>query len=97
MATFQRRESCFLGRGAATERFSAIFPDHADSIGCARVCRLEIDFYYPHWRRQLVFVPEEQDVRFKPGEALDKEDLGDTLLSNGVKVDGAKLKENRYM
>ena len=43
--------------------------------------------------RQLVFVPEEQDVRFKPGEALDKEDLGDTLLSNGVKVDGAKLKE----
>lgn len=43
--------------------------------------------------RQLVFVPEEQDVRFKPAKALDEEDLGDTLLSNGAKVDVSKLKD----
>jgi hypothetical protein len=43
--------------------------------------------------RQLVFVPEEQDVRFEPGKALDEQDLGDKLLSNGVRVDVAKLKE----
>jgi hypothetical protein len=43
--------------------------------------------------RQLVFVPEEQDVKFEPGKALDEEDLGDTLFSNGVKVDVSKLKE----
>jgi hypothetical protein len=42
---------------------------------------------------QLVFVPEEQDVKFEPGKALDGEDLGDTLLSNGVKVDVTKLKD----
>ena len=43
--------------------------------------------------RQLVFVPEERDVRFKHGEAFEKEDLGNTLLANGVKVDVAKLKD----
>jgi hypothetical protein len=43
--------------------------------------------------RQLVFVPEEQDVKYEPGKALDEEYLGDTLLSNGVKVDVSKLKE----
>jgi hypothetical protein len=42
---------------------------------------------------QLVFVPEEQDVKFEPGKPLDEEDLGNTLLSNGVKVDVARLKE----
>ena len=43
--------------------------------------------------RQLVFVPEERDVKFEPGKTLDEQDLGDTLLSNGVKVDVTKLRD----
>ena len=43
--------------------------------------------------QQLSFVPEERDVRFQPGRALDVGDLADTLFSNGVKVDVAKLKD----
>ena len=47
--------------------------------------------------RQLVFVPEERDVRFELGQTLDEEYLGDTLLLNGVKVDVAKLKDVEMM
>jgi hypothetical protein len=41
--------------------------------------------------RQLVFVPEERNVRIKPDEELAVNDLGGALLLNGEKMDLSKL------
>lgn len=42
--------------------------------------------------RQLVFAPEERQIKIKPGEGVVVDDLGDSLLMNGEKMDVSKLK-----
>ncbi|KAM0715611.1 hypothetical protein Q7P37_009109 [Cladosporium fusiforme] len=42
--------------------------------------------------RQLVFVPEERDVRFRPGEVVNLGDLEEALFLNGANFDITKLK-----